>query len=718
MFQGDISRAALPPHHDTPSHQSFNPVFRALPAQYGQLELGGSSSSWQLQGLTANARTTAQEMTALAWSQSASSSSQEVPAAPTAQTADDRLDWFEELPGEHEAVLSAQLLADDRQDSAEWVSSSSSSEGVVPPLRSLSFPNAALVGAFRREEEVGRFKALGRDTSLPVSVQSGMLPAGLWSSGRPQLPGPTLRQRFMQEQQQLGGPQADPPVGQEGPEPVDIWAALERQPSPIITLRQRYAVAEQQHLQQDIQGQGSSMQQGIQGQGSSMQPPQAVLELAPEDIILQEPSLDEAQAACVQTVPAQEPGSSEQHQQSGLQPQVDGVSARAVARRMSVPRRQAAAKRLSELKKLSTAELAAPREVVSEPDARVPPHQLNNLSTTVFSEPAAGSEESGNKGVHFGSAEADEKEQGSWQQARTLTRAKSSLKQARSPQNSLRRRSFRSSVSFAPISTESDSSSDGGVGGKSKGPISAAAFTAAPLLKTMSSVWASITGTSSGGTRSAAAAASTAVAGYAPTRVESRSFGDPPILKPPRPPTIASPSRQQWQAASKQAAAAVAVDSKVGMPLKAGPSKWQAATRKATAAVIAPSMPNTPTKRPMSRFGSFFDVVTEATAVHGKASLSRRLGQEHVEMGVRMLLETRTLARAESQKGAPPQQDSSLQTHPSLAKVMQVLSAKHMSKSVSLASTVQVRAVTKHCLNNPGCEHLMGLVSPEHLSHQ
>ena len=626
-------------------------------------------------------------MTALAWSQSASSSSAEVPAAPTAQTADAALDFFEELPGEHEAVLSAQLLADDRQDSAEWVSSSSSSEGVVPPLRSLSFPNAALVGAFRREE-MGRFKALGRDTSLPVSVQSGLLSAGLWGSGRPQLPGPTLRQRFMQEQQQPGGSQADPPVGQEGPEPVDIWAALERQPSPIITLRQRYAAAEQQHLQQDMQG-----------QDSSMQPQQAVLELAPEDIILQEPSLDEAQAAAAQTVPAQEPGSSEQHQQSGLQPQVDGVSARAVARRMSVPRRQAAAKRLSELEKLSTAEVAAPDEVAAESDARVPPHQLNKLLTAVFSEPAFGSEESGNKGVHFGSAAEDEKEQGSWQQARTLTRAKSSLKQARSPQNSLRRRSFRSSVSFAPISTESDSSSDGGIGGKSKGPISTAAFTAAPLLKTMSSVWASITGSRSGGTPSASAAAATAVAGYAPTRVQSRSFGDPPILKPPRPPTIASPSRQQWQAASKQAGAAVALDSELGMPLKAGPSKWQAATRKATAAVVAPSMPGMPTKRPMSRFGSFFDVVTEATAVHGKASLSRRLGQEHLQVGVRMLLEARTLARAESQKGAPPQQDSSLQTHPSLAKVMQVLSAKHMSKSVSMASTVQVRAVTTHCLN-------------------
>lgn len=668
LFQGDISRAALPPDRDTPSHQTFNPVFRALPAQYGQLELG-SSSSWQLQGLTANARTTAQEMTALAWSQSASSGSQGGPAAPTAQTADDRFD-FEDLPAEHEAVLTAQLLADDRQDSAEWVSSSSSSEGVVPPLRSLSFPNAALVGAFRREEVGGRPRGLGRDTSLPVSVQSGLLPAGLWSSGRPQVPGPTLRQRFMQEQQP-GGSQADPPVDQGGSEQVDIWAALERQPSPIITLRQRYAAAEQQHLQQDTQG-----------QGSSMQPSQVVLELSSEDIMLQKPSLDETQAALAHAVPAQEPGITGQHQQSGLQPQVDRVSARAVARRMSPPRRQAAAKRLSELKKLS------PKAVdeVSEPDA-TPPHQLNKRPSALYSEPAFGTDESANKGVRFGGAAADEKEQGSWQQARTLTRAKSSLKQARSPQNSLRRRSFRSAVSFAPISTESDSSSDGG---KAKAPIGASAFTAAPLLKTMSSVWASITG-SSGGTPSAAAAS--AVAGHAPTRVESRSYGDTvPILKPPRPPSIAS--RHQWQAASKQASAAVAADSKTDMPLKAGPSRWQAATRKATAAVTAPSMPDTPTWGPMSRFGSFFDVVTEATAVHRKASLSRRLGQEHVEMGVRMLLEARTLARAESQKSAPTQQDSSLQTHPSLAKVMQVLSAKQMSKSVSMASTVQVRAVT------------------------
>ena len=633
MFQGDISRAAVPFQHDTPSHQSFNPVFRALPAQYGQLELG-SSSSWQLQGLAANARTTAQELTALAWSQSTSSISVEVPAQ-TAQT--DAQLGSDDLPADDEIVSMARLLADDRQDSAEWVSSSSSSEDVVRPLRSLSFPNAALVGAFRREE-VGRAGGLGRDTSLPVSVQSG-LPPELWRAGQHQLPGPTLRQRFMQEQQP--GPQAGS-VGQEGPEQVDIWAALERQPSPIFTLRQRYAQAEQQqHLPREAQGQGIS----------SMQPSQTVLELSPEDIILQEPSLDQERAAS-----AQEAGVTEQHQQSGLQPQLDGVSARSVARRLTAARRQAVAKRLS----------LAQSKVASEANKEAP-RRLSKLPTAMFSEPELGTDESANKGVHFGSAAAaaDEQDQPIWQQARSLPRAKSSVKQTRSLQNSLRRRSFRGSVSFAPVSTESDSDSDDGVDGKSKAPISAAgaAFTAAPLLKTVSSVWALITGGGGGGTpfvpAIAAGAAAAAVAGYVPTRVESHSYDDMPAAKPPRPPLGASPSRHRWQAASK----------------------------KAVAVATSTNLPVVPAKR------SFFDVVTQATAVHGKPSLSRRLGQEHVEMGVRMLLEARTMARLESQRGGLLRQDSSqaLQTHPSLAKVMQVLSAKQMSKIVSMASTVQVR---------------------------
>ena len=638
LFQGDISRAALPLEQDTPSHQSFNPAFRALPAQYGQLELG-SSSSWQLQGLAANSRTTAQELAALAWSQSISSSSVEVPAQ-TAQT--DAQLGLDDLPANDEIVSMARLLADDRQDSTEWVSSSSSSEDVVPPLRSLSFPNSVLLGAFRREEMVGA-RGLGRDTSLPVSVQLG-LSAELWSAGQHQLPGPTLRQRFMQEQQP--GLQAAS-VDQEGPEQTDIWAALERQPSPVITLRQRYAEAEE-NLQQEAQGQGSS----------SMQPSQAVLELSPEDIIiLQEPSLDQEQAAVAQAVLAQEPGVTQQHQQSGLQPQLDGVSARSMARQMAAARQQAVTRRLSDSKKPFTAELSAQSEVASEARTKAP-RRLRKLPTAMFSEPAWGTDESANKGVHFGSAAADDKDQNNWQQARSLARARSSLKQTRSPQNSLRRRSFRSSVSFAPVSTESDSDNDDDVGSKSKAPINAAgkASTAAPLLKTVSSVWASIT--SSGGRSPSVPAAAAAVPGSLPTQVESRSYVDMPAAKPPRPPADASPSRSRWQAASK----------------------------KAVAAVTASNLPVVPAKR------SFFDVVTQA-AVHGKPPLSRRLGQEHVEMGVRMLLEARTTARSDSQKGGLLQQDSSqaLQTHPSLAKVMQVLSAKHMSKSVSMASTVQVR---------------------------
>lgn len=627
MFQGDIGRAAMLLEHDPPSQQTFNPVFRAQAARYGQLDLGSSTSSWQLQGLAANSRTTAQEMSALAWSQSTSSNSLNV-VPHTAQT--DAQTSSDDFPTE--AVSMAQLLADDRQDSAEWVSSSSSSEEMVPPLRSLSFPNAALVGAYRQEEAV-RSRRLGSDTSLPVSVQSAFHDQ-LWSAGHQQSPGLTLRQRFMQEQRQ--GAEALPP-DQAGPEQPDIWAALERQPSPVITLRQRFGQAQQQQPQQDTQRQESGMQSS-----------QAVLELSPEDIMLQEASPGQEQAApqaSCSALCAQEPGISMVHQQSGLQPQLDGVSARSVARQ------------LSHLGKSSTAGFSDSTEAVYEANRKVG-RRLSKLSSAMSSGPAFDAGELANKGVHFGSAAGHEQEQRSFQQApwRTgLPRAKSSLKQTRPPPGSLKRRSFRrSSVSFAAVSTASESGSDvSDVSdiGKSKAVVNAAA---APLMKTVSSVWAMITG---GGPTSSAA-----IAAYAPTRTESRGYEDTPTAQPSRPPPMAA---SRWQNASKKAAAAAR---------------------------------STPVKRPLSRFGSFFDIVAQETAAHGRPSLSRRLGQEHVELGVRMLLEARE--NGSKLESLTSEQGSGLQHQASLAKVMQVLSAKHMSKMTSMVPISQVRASKPQILSD------------------
>lgn len=609
MFQGDISRAAMLVERDAPSQQTFNPVFRAQRTEYGQPDIGSNSSSWQLQGLAANARTTAQERSALAWSQSTSSESLHV-TPHTAQTGA-QLRSDDDIPAEAEAVSMADLLADDRRATAEWVSSSSSSEDLASPLRSMSFPNMALMGAFQQEELVSP-RGLGRDASLPVSVQSG-LHAELWSSGHQQSPGLTLRQRFMQEQQQR--PEGHP-ADQPGPEQVDIWAALERQPSPVITLRQRFGQAQQQNLPQDIE------RQGIQ---SSL----AVLELSSEDIVLQEASPGQEQTASEapgSALSAQEPRGLMVHQQSDLQPQLDGVSARTAARR------------LSQVKTVS-----ATIDVVPQAKGR----RLSKLTSTSSSDPAFDADEFANRGVHFGSAAGPDQQEGSFQQAQprlSLPRAKSSLKQHRSAPDSLRRRSFRSAVSFAAVTTASERSSDDSDTGKSKPVVSAAA---SPLLKTASSVWAMITG--GGGTSSAAAAAA-----YTPARTESREYDDTSTAKPARPPPMAS-------------------------------SKWQAASKKAAA--TARSMPS---KRPLSRFGTFFDVVVQETAAHGKPSLSRRLGQDHVRLGVRMLLEARESGSRESMRS---EQGSGLQHQASLVKVMQVLTAKHIAKSLSTASAVQVRAM-------------------------
>jgi hypothetical protein len=140
LFRGDIARAPSPSSQSFRRSQSFNPVFKAEHAQHEQLEV--DSNAWQLHGMVANPRTSPQEMSSLAWDHSASSSSIVAVPAPTAE-AEPRL-TTDGAAAEEDALADsmARLLAGDRQDSADWVSSSSSSDDVSPPVRSLSLPSS------------------------------------------------------------------------------------------------------------------------------------------------------------------------------------------------------------------------------------------------------------------------------------------------------------------------------------------------------------------------------------------------------------------------------------------------------------------------------------------------------------------------------------------------------------------------------------------------
>lgn len=669
LFQGDIARATSPTNQPFLRSQSFNPLFKAQHAQHEQLEV--DPNSWQLHGLVANPRTTPQERGSLAWNQGSTSSSSIVALpAPTVEAEPRLTDASEAGGGGDIAVCMARLLAQDRQDSADWVSSSSSSEDAPPPLRSLSVP-AALLEATIRREEVALGKPLGRDTSLPVSFQAGF-DTSLWSTDQAPAAVPRLRQQFPHQQQQPQPKQADAPTDQADAEQPDIWAALERQPSPVITLRQRYTQAQQQ------------LQQQLAGQGSAMQPGQSLLELTPEDIVLQEPgsASDDMVAIDLQPgvyghqqqapPPDQGLGGGEQsqqasageHQQSGLPlslalSRYDGVSARSVSRQLKkLPTAMfSEPQHTRELKKLPTALFSEPQQT----------RQLKKLSTALFSEPQPNREEGLDRGVRFGSGtvavDAD------WPQApRTLPRARSSLKQQRSPRGSLRKRSFRkqaSSVSFAAVSTASDDSSSdsgGSVSGKTKPRpgLAGAASLAAPLVKTASSVWALI---SSGAMPDASA--QTAVYQAASSHEDE---ADLPHVASARPPLPAP---------------------------RSGSSLWQIASKKAAAGQMTPQASIKPggstAQRP--RFASFWDAVAQAST--NKPSLGSTLGPEHLEQGVKVLLEARQKARTlDRLKSSRSERGGKMDRQQSLAKVMQVLQAKQMGKSVSMASTLQVATLS------------------------
>ena len=269
-----------------------------------------------------------------------------------------------------------------------------------------------------------------------------------------------------------------------------------------------------------------------------------------------------------------------------------------------------------------------------------------------------------------------------WPQApRTLPRARSSLKQQHSPRGSLRKRSFRkqaSSVSFAAVSTASDdSSSDSGasVTGKTKPRpgLAGAASLAAPLVKTASSVWALI---SSGAMPDASA--QTAV--YQPASSHEDET-DLPHVATARPPLPAP---------------------------RSGSSLWQIASKKAAVGQMTPQASIKPggdtAQRP--RFASFWGAVAQATT--NKPSLGSTLGPEHLEQGVKVLLEARQKARTlDRLKSSRSDRGGKMDHQQSLAKVMQVLQAKQMGKSVSMASRVQVAPLS--CTQHLSCDTLCTL---------
>ena len=627
LFRGDSARATSPSSHSFCRSQSFNPVFRAQHAQ--QLEM--DSNAWQLHGMVANPRASPQEMSSFAWNHSTSSSSIVAVPAPTAE-AEPRLttDGAAAEEGAFSASM-AQLLAGDRQDSADWVSSSSSSDNVSPPIRSLSLPSSVMEAGIL-QEGVALGRALDRDTSLPVSIHTGF-DTNVWSTDKKPVSVSTLRQPFNHHQQQPE--QADIAVQEAVGEQPDIWAALERQPFPVITLRQRYMQAQQQ----------------LMGQGSNMQPGQAVLGLMPEDIDAQAAS-SESDATTGIGLPSDAHGHQQQapppesgrddgdgvqqapagiHQQTGLPPQYAGISAWAARR------------------------------------------HLQKLPTALFSEPQLHREKAFDRGVRSGSGiVAADKPEADWQQAPLTPRARSSLKQQRPPRGSLRKRSFRqqvSSVSFAAVSTVSDdSSSESGasVTGKLKARtgLQGAAGLAAPLVKTVSSAWAVI---SSGLAPTPAVSAQTAV--YQAARSNSPDLEADLLCgastRPPRP--------------------------------RSGSALWQIASERAAASQLAPQIVAQPAQQSLSQFGSFWEIVAQATT--NRSSLASNLGPEHLELGIKMLLEAKQKAGQKGSRldslGSPRSKHMSdwggrLDAQQSLVKDMQVLNAKQMGKSVSMASTVQV----------------------------
>lgn len=197
LFSGDLMQAASASQPIRQRSQSLNPMFKAKRAEHAELDL--DSSSWQLQGLVADARSSPDEVPNLAWHRSTSSGSNLFGAEEfqphTQLISDSRARSSSSNSSQSDAHSTAQLLTDDRPGSGDWMSSSSSSDDNLAPLRSMSLPEAAVTGLVQRE--FGASTAPRRDASLPLGFQSS-LPAVLERQTTPVL---TLRQRYGSRQE-------------------------------------------------------------------------------------------------------------------------------------------------------------------------------------------------------------------------------------------------------------------------------------------------------------------------------------------------------------------------------------------------------------------------------------------------------------------------------------------------------------------------------------
>lgn len=246
------------------SSQTLNPVFKAKHAERAELEV--DSSSWQLQGLAADARSTPDDVPNVAWNRSTSSGSNlfvavegQLQSQHSAGVSDNYYRRHRSSSGSQDGACSITQLSDDQPGSADWMSSSSSSDDtLLAPLRSMSLPEAAVAGLLQREP--GAMPAPRRDASLPAGFRTS-LPA--------------------------------------------VPAMLQRQATPVLTLRQRYGsrqISSQPQEEDNLARSSLSLSDESDSADSEVQ---AVL----EDIQLQMPGTEEDERAVVQQVKLDKPAS-------------------------------------------------------------------------------------------------------------------------------------------------------------------------------------------------------------------------------------------------------------------------------------------------------------------------------------------------------------------------------------------------------------------------
>ena len=270
------------------------------------------------------------------------------------------------------------------------------------------------------------------------------------------------------------------------------------------------------------------------------------------------------------------------------------------------------------------------------------------------------------------------------------------MKQSLKP--SLRRRSFNrqaSNVSFAPtVSGGSDSSNDEDTTHERRNMFTRSfvqpGLAVSPVLRTVSSVWQAIISMGRKGETDLVPPPL-----YQPARPNSPDgdrippYADAPHMDPP-----ASPSPTFRAQAAHH-----------GRPPRSASSLWQIASHKAGARLTHDSAADSPATsashgQPPSRFGSFWGAVAQAAVKQPiparQATNPRALGQEHLALGVQLLLQARqhpTRVNSNGARGAG-QQGSGLGARgrqPSLANVVRALSTTwHLDQAASMDPESQV----------------------------